>query len=195
VTLALRALSVALALWTSSASAGPVLETELIPPPERIQLGSPLKFEIRIRNAGDANTGPLGIYSGYFALTHYAGLSDEGCELAISIPNPLPGPVPPPIFGFTWIVKDLAPDEALTCKINFPSTTFPGAETILISSIVNSVHRPEGSFTYSLVAPPQPVTTLSVQGLIMLMFLSMAAACVRLRGPSERRTRFPLRST
>lgn len=175
------------AFSAANAFAGPVLQTELIPPPERIEIRTPLEFEIRIRNAGDADTGPIGIYSDYFALTHYAALSDEGCELDIFAPNPLPGhPEPLPIFGFSWFPADLAPGEALACRIRLPYTAFLGTETIGISSIVNGVHRHEASFTYTLVAPPQPVPAMLPPAIFTLILTVVAIATTRRIGTRSR---------
>lgn len=119
-------------------------------------VGEPLTIELRATNVSAGTVGPFDVYSSDFTLTFYWGDIVEGCDVFVSVPEPVPPPPPrPPLFSFAWQVDALAPGETATCRITYTQTLFPGTETITLSSVIDQTIWRLAEFTYALV-PVRP---------------------------------------
>src|SRR5690606_11302608 len=111
---------VSLLLWLGlapSAWAGLTVEVEALVLNPVVNVGQPLTIRMHVRNTGaEPLAPPLLISSDDFTLTHYIGLQTDGCQVEVSVPNPLPGLEFPPLFGYTWFTNGLAPGEVISCE-------------------------------------------------------------------------------
>lgn len=144
----------------SAAEAGSPIEVQVELPQTVIPIGEPLAIHLRVRNIGNQIITPF-ISVGVFHRTHYFELDDIGCDIQVFGVTPAPGhPHPPPQFGFTWLINDLAPSDNVTCLVRFPYTLYPGTDTISVRSSISGVSQLVTSFTYTLTprgVPAQPV--------------------------------------
>lgn len=135
------------------------ITTEL--PASAVQVGDPLIIRMQVRNISGAPIDEILIYSNYFSLVYYPGLQEEGCQVEVFVPNPLPGPIHPPLFGYSWSLQGLDPGESANCQLTFPATLYAGTESIRLYSMYAGSSQLQAEFTYTLLPrgnPPGPIS-------------------------------------
>lgn len=125
---------------------------EISPEQPAPTVGEPLVIQVSVTNIGSEVQNHVAVSVDGFRLTWYFDFLAEGCEILISVSEPLPGGSS--AFGFFWDVGDLEPGESKNCRVTFPRTLSSGTETIhyfLRSVSPEYVIWERGEFTYTLL--------------------------------------------